>query len=207
MRFLPWFYIIIIYLVKSFTIKLRRFFMGDMADYFIELGIEQECNFFRDIDNDDEGENSFIPIKKIITCKFCGKTGFIWEETDQGFRLFKGSVMHDCRSEINDDHDNDDDPKCKPLIGKIQLGRRNPSCIPNNSSYSIVQHTPIVKRQVVKSANYKLNEDGTVIHDWQVAKDLAASNIKPGQYVEITTTTINKEIAWIVKLKFKKSKF
>lgn len=155
--------------------------MGDMADYFVELGVEQELNFFKDggkVDSDraDDCDDEDIYVKTEKSCTKCGANNLHWQNTERGWRLFhQDGERHDCAGGIS----KSGGPKS--TIGKITLGRRT-----------------IVK-------DMKISENGTFIYDWERVKFIKDNNIKDGQYVEVTTTEINNKITWIVKIKTKKS--
>ena len=153
-----------------------------MADYFVELGVEQELNFFRDggkVDSDradagDDDEDTYV--KQVKSCTKCGTNNLHWQNNDYGWRLFHANgERHDCAGGIS----KSGGPK--PTIGKITLDRRT-----------------IVKEM-------KISEEGTFIYDWERVQFIRNNNIKDGQYVEVTTTEVGGKIAWIVKIKVKKS--
>ncbi len=59
--------------------------MGDHADDLIFQGFEMML----------EGDD-FAGYTGDVTCKFCGKTGFEWVQTEVGWRLMKDLVVHEC---------------------------------------------------------------------------------------------------------------
>jgi len=153
--------------------------MGDMADYFIDLGIQQklDADLYYDgsIDGSDECSESYHFKKTIKTCTRCGTNNLHWQNTKYGWRLHNiNGEIHNC---IRDPKENDNK---KSPFGPIQLGRRTVKAI-------------------------KINENGTMVDDWERVKQITKDNIKDGQYVEITTTEVNGKIMWIVKVKIKKS--
>lgn len=64
------------------------FFMGDMADYYLDQAFDDH-NFERE---DDDG-----PPISWKTCRNCGTPNLIWGATDTGFRLFTlEGKLHSC---------------------------------------------------------------------------------------------------------------
>lgn len=153
--------------------------MGDMADLAVEFGIEQLYGGDNDDCEDEEDEGGGINsryTRELKTCTRCGAKNLHWGNTDYGWRLFREDGMrHDCVNGKDLDKDNS-----KPTIGKIVLGRR-----------------------IVKGVKID-NENGTIIRDWFQLKELIKQHVDKDHYVDVTTTTINDKLAWIVKIKTKK---
>lgn len=163
--------------------------MGDMAEYFINLGVEEQLNmdmkrrgYGHEEDEEDE-DNSGRPYRKrVITCNKCSATGLHWENTQNGHRLFcSNGEMHECYGGKNFDDSS------KSPIGRVQLGKR-----------SIER---VIDREHIGGG---ISDHGTIVYDWDHVKSLVRNNTNKDQYVDITTTTLNNKIAWVVKVKMKK---
>lgn len=81
--------------------------MGDMADHFnecIENDYENYIDYTQgritDLEAYDLGiidKSGNIPSSvSYKTCKYCGKSGLVWGNTDKGWRLFDGNIQHRC---------------------------------------------------------------------------------------------------------------
>jgi hypothetical protein len=75
--------------------------MGDEADYLIEQGMS---DWGEGLDRDGYwrlfGNTSTTP--RTIICKYCKQSGFYWETTPNGWRLFNREGMHYCKEKVNE---------------------------------------------------------------------------------------------------------
>jgi hypothetical protein len=67
--------------------------MGDMADLY-DYFMDDEWDDYADEVDDCSALNRK---PRIITCKYCGETGFHWQDTPNGWRLFNSEGMHACK--------------------------------------------------------------------------------------------------------------
>lgn len=157
-----------------------------MADYYIELGVEQELNFFKgdgDDPHDEEHSPRYDGKIKIKTCTRCGATGLHWGNTNHGWRLHdQNGGAHNCHNGRNEDP--------KPMIGRITLGRR-----------TVVKHARIMSNCSTTTTNSE-----KILRRWCDVKEYTKNNTNPGHYVIVTTTECQGMITWIAKVVVKKIK-
>jgi hypothetical protein len=151
--------------------------MGDIADYYVDLGMNEDNNIELGIDKgdmEDETERNVNQFgTKLVRCKYCGKSELHWEMTNKGYRLFSNDgVIHDCYIREN--------------------------------SFGLTPFDYFKDENEVNSRSNKTTNDQSIFYDWNEAKRTAISNIKPGQYSEIKTTVINNRMTYILTIKTKK---
>jgi hypothetical protein len=178
--------------------------MGEMADYYIEVGIEQLCKddldlrdhgkFKPDDEDEDEGHAGYVLRSKIRSCNKCGEKNLHWESADGKWRLFyPDGTIHNCFNKSVTEHvsSTKNEKTDKPLINKITLGKRN--------------------KNTDNEENKKIdNEDGTIIYSWFQLKELIKQSVDKDHYIDVTTTTIksgkfDNVLVWVIKIKTKKS--
>jgi hypothetical protein len=167
--------------------------MGDMADYYIDLGIEQLCKDdldirdhvdhkkFRPDDNDEDENDGYTLRSKIKTCGTCGEKNLHWESTGSGWRLFyPDGTIHNCYNKSVTEFVSHGKRNTKtPLIGKVVLGRRN----------------------LYKSST--IPGELIVISNWNEVKEFVKVNSTPLTHILVKPMNDNGVIRWSVSCKTK----